>query len=397
MLEVMGRNGEVVPTQFAEATMPTQSSIVFAPMLSAKPHASGGVAHKIACFAGRILPGLLLCLAVTATAIGLEHVEAAAFGATWLEALVLAILVGTAVRTAWKPSARWTGGIAFSAKTLLEIAVLLLGASISASMIIAAGPLLIVGIAGIVIVAIAASYGIGRALRLPHRMALLVACGNSICGNSAIAAVAPIIGADGEDVAASIAFTAVLGVLVVLGLPLLPTVLHLTGLQYGVLAGLTVYAVPQVLAAAAPMGAVAIQMGTLVKLVRVLMLGPVVLGLSLLTRRMRDETDEAAPHLTAGDRPKPGKLPLHKLVPWFIVGFLVLAALRSFGLIPTVLLAPAAFTANILTIISMAALGLGTDLKTVAGAGPRVIAAVTGSLAVLMIISFALIKALGVA
>ena len=185
--------------------------------------------------------------------------------------------------------------------------------------------------------------------------------------------------------------------LVVLGLPLLPTVLHLTGLQYGVLAGLTVYAVPQVLAAAAPMGAVAIQMGTLVKLVRVLMLGPVVLGLSVLTRRMRDETDEAAPHLTAGDRPKPGKLPLHKLVPWFIVGFLGLAALRSFGLIPTVLLAPAAFTANILTIILMAALGLGTDLKTVAGAGPRVIAAVTGSLAVLMIISFALIKALGVA
>ena len=378
--------------------MPTHSSLATIEMLPARQSRSSAVlSSKITSYIGRILPGLLLCLAVTAAAIGLERVEAAAFGATWLEALVLAILVGTAVRTAWRPSARWTGGIAFSAKTLLEIAVLLLGASISASMIIAAGPLLIVGIAGIVVVAIAASYGIGRALRLPHRMALLVACGNSICGNSAIAAVAPIIGADGEDVAASIAFTAVLGVLVVLGLPLLPTVLHLTGLQYGVLAGLTVYAVPQVLAAAAPMGAVAIQMGTLVKLVRVLMLGPVVLGLSVLTRRMRDETDEAAPHLTAGERPKPGKLPLHKLVPWFIVGFLVLAALRSFGLIPAVLLAPAAFTANILTIISMAALGLGTDLRTVAGAGPRVIGAVTGSLAVLMVISFALIKALGVA
>lgn len=348
-------------------------------------------------FVRRILPGLLLCLAVTAVAVGLERIEAAAFGATWLEALVLAILVGTAVRTAWRPSARWTGGIAFSAKTLLEIAVLLLGASISATMIMAAGPLLIVGIAGIVVVAIGASYGIGRALRLPHRMALLVACGNSICGNSAIAAVAPIIGADGEDVAASIAFTAVLGVLVVLGLPLLPVVLHLTELQYGVLAGLTVYAVPQVLAAAAPMGAVAVQMGTLVKLVRVLMLGPVVLCLSLLTRRLRDQTDEATPHVTAGDRPKPGKLPLHKVVPWFIVGFLALAGLRSAGLIPGVLLKPAAVTANMLTIISMAALGLGTDLKTVAGAGPRVIAAVTGSLALLMAMSIALIRTLGIA
>jgi uncharacterized integral membrane protein (TIGR00698 family) len=379
--------------------MPTISDVIVA---SAMPPPSSTISPKSGPVSGatgflsRILPGVALCLAVTAVAIGLERVEAAAFGATWLEALVLAILVGTAVRTAWRPSARWTGGIAFSAKTLLEIAVLLLGASISATMIIAAGPLLIVGIAGIVVVAIAASYGIGRALKLPHRMALLVACGNSICGNSAIAAVAPIIGADGEDVAASIAFTAVLGVLVVLGLPLLPVVLHMTELQYGVLAGLTVYAVPQVLAAAAPMGALAVQMGTLVKLVRVLMLGPVVLCLSLLTRRMRDETDEAAPHVTAGDRPKPGKLPLHKMLPWFIVGFLALAGLRSAGLIPTVLLGPAAVTANMLTIISMAALGLGTDLKTVAGAGPRVIAAVTGSLALLMVMSIALIRVLGV-
>ena len=346
---------------------------------------------------GRLVPGLLLCLAVTGGAMLLERLEAAVFGATWLEALVLAILVGTAVRTAWSPGRRWLPGITFSAKTLLEIAVLLLGASISARMIAAAGPLLIAGIAGIVVVAIATSYAIGRALRLPHRMALLVACGNSICGNSAIAAVAPIIGADGEDIAASIAFTAVLGVLVVLGLPFLPALLHMSGLQYGVLAGLTVYAVPQVLAAATPLGAVAVQIGTLVKLVRVLMLGPVVLGLSLLTRRMRDATDEPPPHLTAGDRPKPGRLPLHKLVPWFIVGFLALAGLRSANLVPTVALAPAATAANLLTIISMAALGLGTDLKVVARAGARVIAAVTLSLVFLGGISFGLIKLLGIA
>ena len=344
-----------------------------------------------------LLPGLLLCLAVTGAAMLLERLEKAAFGASWLEALVLAILVGTAVRTIWSPSTRWFAGINFSAKTLLEVAVLLLGASISAGMIVAAGPLLIAGIAGIVVLAIAASYAIGRALGLPHRMSMLVACGNSICGNSAIAAVAPIIGADGEDVAASIAFTAVLGVLVVLGLPLLPAVLHLTGLQYGVLAGLTVYAVPQVLAATAPLGTIAVHMGTLVKLVRVLMLGPVVLGLSLLTRRLRDETDEAAPHVTAGDRPQPGKLPLHKLVPWFIVGFLVLAALRSADLVPHAALAPTALAANLLTIVSMAALGLGTDLRVVARAGTRVIAAVTLSLVLLGGISLGLIRLLGIA
>lgn len=352
--------------------------------------------HRAGSHAGQLLPGLLLCLAVTGGAMLLERLEARAFGATWLEALVLAILVGTVIRTVWSPGTRWTGGINFSAKTLLEIAVLLLGASISAGMITAAGPMLIAGIAGIVVVAIATSYAIGRALGLPHRMSMLVACGNSICGNSAIAAVAPIIGADGEDVAASIAFTAVLGVLVVLGLPLLPGLLHLSGTQYGVLAGLTVYAVPQVLAATAPIGIVAVHMGTLVKLVRVLMLGPVVLGLSLLTRRMRDETDEPAPHVTAGDRPQPGKLPLHTLVPWFIVGFLALAALRSADLVPHAALVPMAITANLLTIVSMAALGLGTDLRVVARAGTRVIAAVTLSLLTLGGISLGLIRLLAI-
>ncbi len=344
-----------------------------------------------------VLPGVGLCVVVTLASMALERVEAAALGRAWLEALVLAILLGTAVRTAWTPGRTWQGGIGFSAKTLLEVAVVLLGASVSAATVLAAGPGLLAGIAVVVVLAIACSYGIGRALGLPRRMATLVACGNSICGNSAIAAVAPVIGADGDDVVASIAFTAVLGVVVVLLLPLCVPLLHLSVLQYGALAGLTVYAVPQVLAATAPIGPVAVQLGTLVKLVRVLMLGPVVLGLSLLTRRLCDETDEAAPHLTAGDRPAPGRLPLHKLVPWFIVGFLVLAAGRSLGLLPRPALAPAAWTANILTVISMAALGLSTDLKVVARAGGRVTAAVTLSLVVLGAVSLGLIRLLGLA
>jgi uncharacterized membrane protein YadS len=232
-------------------------------------------------------------------------------------------------------------------------------------------------------------------------MAMLVACGNSICGNSAIAAVAPVIGADGEDIAASIAFTAVLGVVAVLGLPLLPALLHLSDVQYGVLAGMTVYAVPQVLAATAPIGLMAIHMGTLVKLIRVLMLGPVVLGLTLLTSRLRSEPDEAPPHITAGDRPvanRPAASGLHlsRLVPWFIVGFLALAALRSADLIPHGTLAPMAVVANLLTVISMAALGLGTDLKVVARAGVRVTSAVILSLLILAAISFTLIHLLGI-
>ena len=335
-----------------------------------------------------LLPGVALCLAVTLAAMALEAVERAAFGRAWLESLVLAILTGAVVRGLWSPDRRWIPGIAFCAKTLLEVAVVMLGASVSAAMIVAAGPMMIAGIVLTVTVAIASSYAIGRALRLNPRMALLVACGNSICGNSAIAAVAPVIDADGEDVAAAISFTAVLGVAVVLGLPLLGVSLRLGVLQYGTLAGLTVYAVPQVIAAAAPMGPLAVQMGALVKLVRVLMLGPVCFVMALI-----------APHLGDAHRALPGSNPCRRvglahLVPWFILGFLGLVALRSIDLVPHVMLTPISHGATLFTVVSMAALGLGVDMRALRQAGGRVTMAVVLSLVVLGAISLALISCL---
>jgi uncharacterized integral membrane protein (TIGR00698 family) len=237
--------------------------------------------------AAQLLPGLLLCIAITLVAMLAQAAEVRAVGQPYLEALVLAILIGVAVGSAWKPPACFDPGIAFSAKFLLECAIVMLGASVSIATILALGPALILGIAGIVVVAIATSYLISRGLGLPLRIAILVACGNSICGNSAIAAIAPVIGADNDDIASSISFTAVLGVVVVLVLPLFAPILKLSLTQYGVLAGLTVYAVPQVLAATLPIGALSNQVGTVIKLVRVLMLGPVVLVISLFARRLR--------------------------------------------------------------------------------------------------------------
>jgi uncharacterized integral membrane protein (TIGR00698 family) len=325
----------------------------------------------------RVLPGVALCLVVTVIARMLERAETAMFGRAWLEALVLAILVGTTIRSVWRPSAGWLPGIAFGAKTLLEVAVMLLGASLSMPAVMAAGPKLLVGIIFVVFLALGASYGLGRLLGLSRRMATLVACGNSICGNSAIAAVAPVIGATAADVAAAIAFTAVLGVVVVLILPLAMPLLQLSQPQYGILAGLTVYAVPQVLAATAPAGALAVQVGTLVKLVRVLMLGPVVLCLSLL----------------AGGTGRRGNM--FRLLPWFILGFLALAVARQLGCVPRAALAPLADVARLLTIIAMAALGLGTDMRVVVRAGGRVTGTVTMSLVALAAISLGLIRLIG--
>lgn len=342
-----------------------------------------------------MLWGVVLCVLITAAAYLLQQFELRTFGRAWIEALVVAILLGAAVRTVWTPTATWTPGIKFSAKLLLEIAVVLLGASVSAATILSAGTALLVSIIGIVAAAIIFSFAVGRMLGLGKRLAILVACGNSICGNSAIAAVAPVIGADGDDIASSIAFTAVLGVIVVLILPVIGVMLGMTQLAYGALAGLTVYAVPQVLAATTPIGATAVQLGTLVKLVRVLMLGPVCLVLSLIAPKLREAPDEPPPHVTAGDRPKSGSPPLHQLVPWFIIGFLLMILLRSAALIPAALLPPIAQATTILTVISMAALGLGVDVRAVAKAGLAVTSTVVISILGLGAVSYALTRMLG--
>ena len=341
----------------------------------------------------RVVPGVGLCVALTLAALLLQAVEVRLVGQPYLEALVIAIVLGVALRTAWSPGSTWTTGIQFSAKTLLETAVVLLGASVSAQAAAALGPALIFGIGCVVVVAIATSYAICRSLGLPLRMSILVACGNSICGNSAIAAVAPVIGADGDDVASSIAFTAVLGVVVVLCLPLLVPLLQMTLIQYGILAGLTVYAVPQVLAATLPIGELSNQIGTVVKLVRVLMLGPIVFGLSMASRRLRSER-QVGSNITGPSTGLRSWPALRELVPWFILRFLIVAAARSFGLIPQPLLVLLVATASVLTTISMAALGLGVDVRVVASAGVRVTAAVTVSLVVLGIISLGLIRLL---
>lgn len=332
-----------------------------------------------------LAPGLALSLGVAGAAWALGQVEAHLFGRAWIEPLVLAILLGVAARGVWTPGPRWRAGIAFCAGPMLEAGVALLGATVSAQALAAAGLPILLAVVVLVFGALAAGYFIGRAVGLSPRLSLLIAAGNAVCGNSAIVAVAPVIKAEAKDVAAAIGFTAVLGVAVVLLLPLAGAALDLKPETYGVVAGLTVYAVPQVLAAAAPMGPVAVQVGALVKLMRVLMLGPVCVVLGLIAPRLGDK---------AAVWPRP-KLTLGKLVPWFIVAFLVLMAARSMGWISADAAARIGPVVTVLTVTAMAALGLGVDPRALFRAGPRVAAA--ASLSILALATAAILIAVGLA
>lgn len=342
-----------------------------------------------------IVPGVALCMLVAVAALGIATAETRLLGHPVVEGLVVAILLGMVVRTVWTPSDRLDAGIRFAAKDVLEVAVVLLGLTADLPLLLAAGPALALGIVVLVVVGLALSYALGRWFGLPSTLAILVACGNAICGNSAIAAVAPVIGADPEHVASAIAFTAIFGVGVVIGLPLLIHPLGLSFYQYGVLSGLTVYAVPQVLAATFPVSMLSGQVGTLVKLVRVLMLGPVVLFFALRQRRVTRHSEPRPSSGAVATVPwRVGRVT--DFVPWFIIGFLLLAALRSFGVAPLGLIEPARLASVWLTVVAMAAMGLGCDVRTVARAGGSVVLTVTGSLVVLVLLGLGLIHGLGI-
>lgn len=313
-----------------------------------------------------LAPGLgasLACAVVgTLLAVAFER----SFGHQLLEPLVLALLLGLAWRNTRGLPKSATPGVKFAAKEVLEVAVVLLGASVDFRILAERGPLLVVAVGLVVAVTIALTAKVGVALGLPANTATLVGVGHGICGNSAIAAVAPVIGAKEDEIAASIGFTAVLSIVVVLLLPLLQPLLGLTDGQYGVVAGMVVYAVPQVLAATFAVSPQSVAVATLVKLTRVLFLSPVVLYFGW--RQQKGEQ----------------KLAWKKLLPWFMIGFFVLATLRTLGVIAPEHGDVLRTGGKYLTVVAMGAIGLGVDLKALAGHGPRLVATVLVSLVFLV-------------
>lgn len=311
-------------------------------------------------------PGLALAAAIAIAASGLDQLQANAFGIVGLDALVLAILFGMVIRGVFGLSALALPGVRLAGKWMLELAILLLGASISVAEVMGLGGGLIVAVIVVVMASLGLSYGLARLLGLDERLAILVACGNSICGSSAILSCAPVVKATEGQITSAIAFTAALGVLLVLVMPLGAAVLLMDELHYGIIAGMSVYSVPQVLAATAAFGPQSAHVGTLVKLMRVLMLAPTLVVVAA----------------TRGSGLSTG-LQVQQILPWFIIGFLLLLAARFFGLVPDSLLDLSWQMSKALTLWAMAALGLLTDFRDLVRNGWRLALVGTGSLVML--------------
>lgn len=277
-------------------------------------------------------------------------------------------------------------GLSFAAKTLMRAGVILLGLKLSLADIADLGIIAILAIVVLVIATFMGTWWLGRVFKLPGDQPLLVAAGFAICGASAIGAVAAVTGSKREEQATPVALVTLCGTLAIIVLPLLQNPLGLSNEEFGHWVGAGVHDVGQVVATAQVAGPAALAIAVVVKLTRVLMLAPVVAGVSVATRRAAKKSAAASAHTS----PTPGKRP--PLVPLFVWGFIGAVLLNSAFDIPEPALAAADLAQTLL--LAAALFGLGTAVRfatLIRTAGP---AAVVGGLSWLLVATLALAAAL---
>ena len=293
-------------------------------------------------------PGLLLTFLIA-----LSSIYFSSF--ILIGSVAIAILIGLLVNNIFLNKIEvFKSGISFSEKQLLSYAIILLGASLDFNSIsfLTIDKILIILV--MIFISIFFCYLIGKLIGLPKNLSLLLGMGNGVCGSSAIAGASKVIDTDENEVGISITIVNILGALSIFVLPYILNNFfsYLTDQQSGFIIGSTVQAVGQVTAAGFIINYNVGEYAILIKMIRIIMLGPLLLLLNFL----------------------PFKKSLNKTnqffsIPFFVIGFLIMAMLASFNLIPDNILLLLTKISKFLFIVAMAGIGLKISFKSILGFG----------------------------
>ncbi len=306
---------------------------------------------------GALLPGLALTAAIGVLAwllAGWHPVH----DILRFSPLILAILLGVAVRNSVNLPARMDPGIRFGLKRVLRLAIILLGFRLSIGDVMAVGGQGIALIALVVSATFAFTVWLGRRAGLAENLVLLIACGQSICGASAVVAGDAVIGAEERETAYAVGLVTVLGTALMLLYPWLDSLLHLAPRVYAAWTGSSIHEVAQVVAAGFAVNNQVGAMASLYKLTRVAFIVPASIALLIMQARRSGGADTG------------GKLNF----PWFVVGFLVSIGVHSAGIIPAPAVALIRQFDTALLVVAMAAMGLETHARAIRGLGLRPLA-----------------------
>lgn len=291
-------------------------------------------------------------------------------------AVVLGLLAANLPGTAVWVAGRARPGLDFSGKHFMRGGIVLLGLKVSVMDVLGLGWLALLLIAGVVLASFAGTYGIARLFRLPADTSLLVATGFSICGASAIGAMAAVRRIRHTDTVLPVALVTLCGTLAIGVLPLLVHPLQLSPLAFGAWTGASVHDVGQVVATAQTAGSAALGIAVIVKLTRVLLLAPVVAAAGIQHRHSAARAAAALPDPPLQGHPG-SRLP--PVVPLFVLGFVAMVALRSTGWLPPGILEAGAVLQDILLGAALFGLGSAVRIRTLLHTGARALLAALAS------------------
>ncbi|MHC4390110.1 MAG: YeiH family protein [Planctomycetota bacterium] len=302
----------------------------------------------------RALPGLTLALLVAAAAV------ASSRWAPSVGAVTIAILLGALVANVWTVPKRFAPGIQFCEKRILALAIALLGLRLDL------GSLRALGLRGAILIVVCMTVlillarGLARVLGIKPGLALLVGVGTAVCGSSAIAAAAPLVAEEREQVGIAVSVVNLLGTLGIFLLPPLVAGWGLTVAESALTIGGSLQAVGHVVAAGITVSDDVARLATAVKMGRVALLLPVLVLLGTFVRRPEPGLGEAGAKRT--------------LLPGYLVAFCALAAVGNLDVVPASVLKPVATASKLLLAVAMAAIGLRIRIAVLFRQGPRALA-----------------------
>jgi uncharacterized integral membrane protein (TIGR00698 family) len=269
---------------------------------------------------------------------------------------VFAIIIGMIISVFWKNKTVFQSGITYTSKKILQYAVVLLGFGLNLSTIAKTGAQSLPVIVSTIAVSLVVSFILFKLMKLPSNISTLIGVGSSICGGSAIAATAPVIGANDEEVAQSISVIFLFNIIAALIFPTLGGLLGMSNEGFALFAGTAVNDTSSVTAAAAAwdgmhIGANTLDGATIVKLTRTLAIIPITLVLAFYrTRKVK----------TTG-----ASFSLKKIFPFFILFFVLASVITtvstSFG-VPPEWFSPLKTLSKFFIVMAMAGIGLNTDI-----------------------------------
>lgn len=269
---------------------------------------------------------------------------------------VFAILGGMLIAVFFKDKGDFQPGINYTAKKILQYAVILLGFGMNLTEVLSRGKQSLPIILSTITASLVISFALCKILRIPKRISTLVGVGSSICGGSAIAATAPVIHADDDEVAQAISVIFLYNVAAALIFPSLGALLHLSNEGFGLFAGTAINDTSSVTAAAAAWdgmhGSNTLDAAAIVKMTRTLAIIPITLVLALYqTRRAKREGERSASSFS-----------LRKIFPFFVLFFILASLITTVFHLPAAVTQPLKELSHFFIIMAMGAVGLNTDI-----------------------------------